>query len=202
MYSAVDIVLLPDAAGSQLAIRLNESLRGPGSELLPLSSNGFLPHVSLAMAVVADAEIQALVSELQHLSTKLMATQLHARKLVMRKTQAGTINTSLDLLCTPALEAWHAKAMTLLPKQHPPAEAAMFAARQPVQNNAVAYVNSFRKQAAFKKYWPHITLGYGMPTKGFGPQHFTAGTLGLFKLGHSCTCHAEDAVATFQLVAS
>jgi len=75
-HIATDVVLLPDATMTEKAIAANKALIGDDAGEITLGSGTCLPHISLAMGCIDEADVDAIGSLLQKLARKVPVRQL------------------------------------------------------------------------------------------------------------------------------
>jgi len=183
---AVDIVLLPPAEVSRRAIaasrRLASALRlGPGR----------LPHLTLAMACIESDALPAVAALLRAIASRRPALEITLEGTIG---VPGPAHVSVWYAArrTRALMALHRDCMKALsPHRRKRVPAAAFAAApgEPVSPSALRWVRRFEEEAAFERYRPHITLGYGRPGPDSAfPSTFPGRRLALCHLGNHCTC--------------
>lgn len=193
MHAAVDIVLLPPAEITHHIIALNQSLVGPDCDQLRLDMAGLLPHISLAMGIVAVAERDALIERLQQTIAKRAEPGVALKGLHVRERASKPTIASIVLDNASSVQQLHEHMLThVLPKPAAKATAQHFSQRETVGASSVNYVASFRKQFSRASFWPHITLGYGIPSATLEAQEVRGYKLALVQLGNHCTCHVED----------
>lgn len=195
MLNAVDIVLLPDEIATGAFVAWNALLREHGDgavRLAPEERPGYgLPHLSLCMGVLDEERIPALVDALAPLARGVSEAPLglHLSR------HGGNLVTSLRFAAAGVLGDRHRGVMRaacpLLDET--PATAEMFAecdVDAPLEASA-DWVTDYTRQAAFDRFDPHLTLGYGdtgLLADVKIPSIVRFDALALFQLGASCTC--------------
>lgn len=174
MQIAVDLVILPDASLSAWAIAANHTL---ADRRLPLGEGSGLPHVSLAMGVIAEDEIERVVRAVE-------ALEPSSPPLIPIEVDASSGVSVLRLERTPELMALHEAAMAIELSNE--VDASMLVG--PPDERAVAWIRTYRDKAAFERFDPHVTIGVGAlaPTP-FAPR-YPPGRLAVCHLGPFCTC--------------
>ena len=73
---AVDIVLLPDEAMSERAIRINEKLVEEFGSKIVLNKDDCLPHISLAMGCIEQGDLVSIEEILKEIAQQCPVKQL------------------------------------------------------------------------------------------------------------------------------
>jgi len=187
---AVDIVLIPDTYLFDQVLAVNADLvRAHHSEIV-LHATECLPHISLAMGCIDEADIVP-VRQLLHTVWRLhgLDEPLHTQGLVYRTNDLGETISSIELVKDPGLQQLHEKVMEFIsPYFRYDAAEEMFAGEKPIAASSLAWVNTFREQSAYEHFWPHITLGYGRARAVEIRDRFLVDSLKLCQLGNHCTC--------------
>ncbi len=187
---AVDIVLLPDAAMTERALRANTLLvQQSGSEIV-LSADDCLPHVSLAMGCIESGRIRAVHTVLQDLARDHPLGELVVTGIVTTLNAQGRQNSSFALANTVALQALHEDVTHRMQdyfSYDPTPE--MIYGGGPVAESTLAWIRTFREKSSFGVFFPHITIGYGPVCEAMTfPLRLGASRLALCHLGNHCTC--------------
>jgi 2'-5' RNA ligase len=183
---AVDVVVVPPAAIRRRALARN---RGLSSELR-LGPHA-VPHISLAMATVRASALPALAMWLTEAARRFLPLELTIRGV---RVQPGSRHTSVwyEIASTPELRALHREAVRRL-ESHREGRATratlLVGPRIPVGASTLRWIRRFAEDAAFARFRPHVTLGYGdgSPDPAL-PLPFRASRLAIFQLGNHCTC--------------
>lgn len=186
---AIDLVLLPDASTTECAIDLSEDLlNGRSAKRLILNKQNRLPHISLAMGVITEDDMQQLTTGLATMAEVIHAPTLRTMRVKSQSDPTDAI-ALVDLERTDELLAIHEQAMTLLtPVCSKNVTADDFVDPLPDSSGTIDWVRDFESSAAYKRFSPHITLGYGhLPNPAF-PEAFLADRLAVCHLGEHCTC--------------
>lgn len=176
-------LLLPDEARAQ-AEAVNRALRLTRPDTLHLDDMHFA-HVTLLQQFVRYENLPALAVRIE--------TVLRGRSaLTLAVTGAGRTDETVVLLVerTPALLELHTELMDACASLEEPNgdETAFYDPDEPPRDRDVAWVRHFRTEAAYGRFWPHITVGHGDPPAGVAPFTFTADRVALCHLGRFCTC--------------
>ncbi len=190
MKIAIDAVLLPDDPVRDLALQLNQKLIYNFNSEIQLHQDHCQPHISLAMGVIEDNQIEAIKSELKS-TQPLIPEKLAVSGIKVNINAKNEPVSSLEIEKTPSLESLHRRIMKKIkPFLCGPARPQMFFGHEPIAETSLDWVTSYSKKSAYDNFWPHITLGYGRLDEcdiNF-PLEFTPKTLALCQLGNHCTC--------------
>ena len=168
-----------------------ERVRSINATLRANAADGFqfdpthLPHVTLLQQFVWR-------SHLPTLKRALYAILSAAAPLRLRAAGVGKGEHTLHLLLepTPDLQALHERLMDAGRRTAEPAGGAeaFYSEGEPARARDVRWVAEYCVQAAYSKFWPHITLGVGQETDPVEPFDCTATRVALCHLGRFCTC--------------
>ena len=186
---AIDVVLLPDAAMTEKAIALNETLVGDDTREIVLGRETRLPHISLAMGCIDEADIDAIGHLLQRLVLEKPIGQLRITGIVTSTNARGQKTSLLEVERIPALQALHESVMEELRPffRHEANTAAV--CDEVVAETTLEWIRRYREKAAFERFLPHITIGYGrIPEEPSFPIDFNVAEMALCHLGNHCTC--------------
>jgi 2'-5' RNA ligase len=186
---AVDLVLLPDREMTQRAMRINKDLvERFGSEIV-LGDTTCLPHISLAMGCI-DADRLGPVRELmERLSRDIHLGMLAAAGIVVSVNSRGEYTSMIEIENSAGLQSLHEKVMREVEPlvSHDVNEAMI--ADDAVAESTLEWIRDYARTAAFARFSPHITLGYGKAKSDEPfPTGFGASQLALCHLGNHCTC--------------
>ena len=193
---AVDVVLLPDGEMTTRAIEINRQLAAPGRPEIVLGRQERLPHISLAMGGVEDANVQSIEECLEGIARQVPVRTLRAVGLTASVNARGETTCLLDIERTPQLQALHERVMLEMKSFFSyDVNAALFR-DDAINPSTLEWVRTYPQKAAYENFHPHITLGYGQtpPDLSF-PIPFTVAQLALCHLGNHCTCRKVLATA-------
>jgi len=186
---AVDVVLLPDERMTLRAIEMNRQVvRGAPGEIV-LDRESCLPHVSLAMGCIERHNIGAIHAILQRLAGESNVRQLTATGICTTTNARGEVISAVEIAESGQLQTLHERVMAeLTPFFARDATAEMFCTND-VAPSSLDWVRTYPQKAAYERFSPHITLGYGVvkPVLAF-PTVFAGERLALCHLGNHCTC--------------
>jgi 2'-5' RNA ligase len=186
---AIDVVLLPDAVMTGKAITWNRELVGRYAREIVLDARTRLPHISLAMGCIVESDLEAIQGLLQELAEQTPALRLHPAGTDISANSLGQKVTLLEIQNSPELQTLHESVMTkLAPYFRHEADATMIH-DDVVAETTLEWIRGYREKAAFERFRPHITIGYGELPAGWPlPSGFGVSKLALCHLGNHCTC--------------
>ncbi len=186
---ALDIVLLPDDRAAQAAIALSAGLQNHRNDRrLFLNPQDRIPHISLSMGIVSKDDLPALNEQVTALGANLPRLLLSTLSVAGPNEPDDSIS-MVRLVLSEELRDFHVRAMAIMP-QLPATSATVndFADSTRIENGTLSWVDHFARDAAFDRFAPHITLGYGRPATRTFPETFLADRLAVCHLGEHCTC--------------
>ena len=196
-HIATDVVLLPDATMTEKAIAANKALIGDDAGEIALGSGTCLPHISLAMGCIDEADIDAIGSLLQKLARKVPVQQLRIVGTIASTNSRGQRVTLLEVERVGELQTLHEAVMEELQSFFRHEVSAVMICDDVVAETTLEWIRHYRRHAAFERFQPHITVGYGLaPTDMPFPLDFGVSALALCHLGNHCTCRRVLAAAS------
>ncbi|MDH7599978.1 MAG: 2'-5' RNA ligase family protein [Sedimentisphaerales bacterium] len=195
---AVDIVLLPPREVMDLVIEQNRDLVAGRHREIVLTHDGALPHISLVMGCMETDTLPELVSIMNDLVKDHPPGGLTAIGIAIISNQVGKKVSSLLIHKTDPLQRLHEVLLIatgpLLGYQPRPE---MFYGGAPVTQSTLDWVRLFREQSSLHRFWPHITIGYGVARPIDRPVSFHPQALAVCQLGNHCTCQRVLAEVRF-----
>lgn len=190
MKKAIDIVLLPPAEITELAVKLNEPWVKRIDDEIELNKNTCLPHMTLAMGVMDDSQLNEVKNIMAEIATQVSALELKIIGVNVNEHPDGKKMSGLEIERSPELQKLHEFVMDkLVPLfTYDDVTKEMFYSPPPVSSIPLHWTEGFVKTLVREKYWPHITLGLGVPENTDFPINFTASRFALCHLGTYCTC--------------
>ena len=194
---AIDVAIIPPEAVRQRLAELNARTQSPpdGFRFGPTR----LPHLTIAQQLVGRAHVRALIDQLGALLERIDPIVLTTTAVSMPERTS-----SLGIAPNPSLSDLHTEVMNLLQPFHADGEGhdafVVFTDGDRARPDDVAYVTGFRRRSAYASFAPHVTLGIGPVGGTVSPLTFVADHVGLYHLGHFCTC--RQALAAWTLTAS
>ena len=186
---AVDAVLLPDEETMDLAIEINRQLvRDHRSELV-LNKENCLPHISLAMGCLDEADLDIAADALRGLARGAALGRLEIVGVRGSTNPRGATISFLEIAKAAELQRLHEQVMRGLEPYLTHDVTEDMVADDGVAASTLDWIRSYPSKAAFSRFTPHITLGYGDVTleRRF-PITFRATRLALCHLGNHGTC--------------
>lgn len=186
---AVDVVLLPDETMTSRAIELNRKLIANGRPEIMLNRKDCLPHISLAMGGIDEADVTAIGKRLASLARMTSVRQLQVVGVVASVNARDATTSLLDVDKTEELQALHEQVMQeMMPFFRCEVSEAMIDA-DVVTGSTLDWIRTYPQKAAYEHFHPHITIGYGQVPAGLSfPIPVSIARLALCHLGNHCTC--------------
>ncbi|MBN1621891.1 MAG: 2'-5' RNA ligase family protein [Endomicrobiales bacterium] len=197
MKLAVDIVLLPSEEITDKAIELNKILVKEFKSKITLNKKDFLPHISLAMGVLAEKDLSDVKEKLAGISREFGRMELEIREVVANEYSDKKISV-INMNRTSKLQKLHERIMKVASSYFTyDAKMEMLYMPDGLDESALRWINNYPKDSAFESFEPHITLGYGELNGVEVPVRFSSSKLALCHLGNNCTC--RKILASFNL---
>ncbi len=186
---AVDVVLLPDTKVADRAREVNQHIverYGPHIVL----DDTHLPHISLAMGCLRAGDVEAAGRTLKVIAGECPVAELAITGIATTLNARGRQVSSFLLAQTKALLALHERVMTELQAYFTyDAMPQMIYGDDDVAETTLAWIRNYPDKAAFRAFYPHITLGYGKVSIPMTfPIPCPVATLAICHLGNHCTC--------------
>jgi 2'-5' RNA ligase len=182
---AVDVVLLPDQDMTRRAIESNRELVEQYSSEIVLGHDTCLPHISLAMGCIDTDYRDSIRGLLARLSREPHPTHLTATGIVASANSRGGYTSIMEIEKTAEFLSFHEKVMQAVEPlfSHDVNEAMI--ADDTVAASTLEWIRDYPRKAAFERFSPHITLGYGKATSD---EAFPIG----FRVSHLALCHVGN----------
>jgi len=192
---AVDVVLLPDEAMTSRAIEINRRLVTNGRPEIALNDKDCLPHISLAMGCIDEADVKTVQKRLEDLVHKTDVKELRVVGVIRSTNSRGATTSVLEVEKTEELQALHELVMDeMMPLFAYDVSEAMIH-DDGVAGTTLDWIRTYPQKAGYEHFRPHITIGYGQVPAGLSfPIPFTVTRLALCHLGNHCTCRKVLAV--------
>ena len=186
---AVDVVLLPDEAMANKAIEMNAKLvKQFGSEIV-LHKEKCLPHISLAMGCIDEKDITSVEKVLSDIAERCAIGELEIVGINTSTNSKGETVSVLEVGKTKELQTFHEKVMERVqPYFSNTVTSDMIYGDEKVAETTLEWIKTYRENAGFARFSPHITIGYGKVQGLDLPIIFSATKLALCHLGNHCTC--------------
>ena len=186
---AVDVVLLPSEEMTEMAIFANKELLKSNPAKIVLDKKGCLPHISLAMGSIDESTIGETEKILNSIAKQTALGQLSAIGIDVQKMGNGEKVSCFKIEKPPVLQTLHAEVMLkMTPYFSNEVRAEMLVNPSEVNESTLYWIKNYPEDSGFKKFYPHITIGYGEISNLSFPVKFAASKLALCQLGNECTC--------------
>lgn len=186
---AVDVVLLPDEAMTNRTIEINaELVKKFGNEIV-LNKESCLPHISLAMGCVEEADIPSVEKVLEAIAKETSLPDLKVVGIRTSGNSKGETVSVFELEKTTQLQSLHEKVMDrLTPFFSSNVTEDMIYGDEDVAETTLLWIKNYRQKSSFENFFPHITIGYGQVENHSPQKTFAVSKLSLCHLGNHCTC--------------
>jgi len=186
---AIDVVLLPDETMTDRAIEINaELVKKFGGEIV-LNKENCLPHISLAMGCIEDADIVPVEKILEEIAKETSLPDLKVVGIRASGNSKGQTVSVFEVEKTSQLQSLHEKVMenlTLYLSSDVTED--MIYGDHAVAGSTLLWIKNYREKVSFENFFPHITIGYGQIENLVPPITFAPSELALCHLGNHCTC--------------
>lgn len=186
---AIDIVILPDTKMTDKAVWVSKLQSEKFNDKILLNNENCLPHISLAMGVIDESDIEEASRILNKIAIQFEALKFEASRYYNNITPKGNIVSEFTIKKTDDLYNLHVLIMEEL--EHlltHDATVSMVYSPPTVEEITLHWIKGFPENSSFKNFKPHITLGFGQIENVTTPIAFTSDTLALCHLGNYCTC--------------
>jgi len=186
---AVDVVLLPDETMTDRAIEINAELVEKFGNEIVLNEESCLPHISLAMGSIEEADIAPVGKVLEEIAKKTSLSDLKVVGIRSSGNSKGQTVSVFEVEKTKELQSLHEEVMDkLTPYLSTDVTEDMIYDEQDVAESTLLWIKNYREKAGFENFFPHITIGYGQIENQVPPITFVSSELALCHLGNHCTC--------------
>jgi 2'-5' RNA ligase len=179
---AIDVAILPPLDVAQQAIALSAALPRAESQGLRLD-NDHLPHITLSQHFITAAGLESALSAIGE-----VVRGMEPLPLRVRGGGQGSSSVWMAVDRTPALQRLHADVMVAVEPFERTGGAADAFHGGDARPRDIEWVSSFRRESAFDRFTPHITLGHAARPPHVEPFPFTAVIVAACHLGRFCTC--------------
>ena len=186
---AGDVVLLPDKVMMDKAIEINaELVKKFGNEIV-LNKESCLPHISLAMGCIEEADIAPVEKVLEEIAKETSLPDLKVVGIRASGNSKGQTVSVFEVKKTKELQSLHEEVMDKLTLYlSSDVTEDMIYGDQKVAESTLSWIKNYRKRSSFENFFPHITIGYGQIENLVPPISFASSELALCHLGNHCTC--------------
>jgi 2'-5' RNA ligase len=185
---AVDVVLLPSEELMDKAIAANKELLKQYPDKIILNKENCLPHISLAMGCIDQIHISDAVEIISSIAEKYSPEILKFTGFSTSTNSVGEKVAVAIIEKAKLLQSLHEEVMIKLAQYLSYDITENMLLSEKVDESALLWIKNFPENSSFKKYYPHITLGYGKLENFSFPNTFTVSRLALCHLGNHCTC--------------
>lgn len=184
---AIDVVLLPEEAIADMAIKANAKLVESFDSEIVLNKEDCLPHISLAMGCIDEKDIASIEKILRLVAKENALGNLTV--LGIQTTGVGSNAVSaFKIERTKELQSLHETVTERLAQYFSYDVTADMLADVEVEQRTLQWISSFREKSSYENFAPHITIGYGEMENPSFSMDFTVSKLVLCHLGNHCTC--------------
>ncbi len=186
---AVDVVLLPDETMVNQAIAANRELVKKYGEKIVLDKENCLPHISLAMGCVEEADIPSVEKVLEEIAQETSLPDLKVVGIRASGNSKGKTVSVFEVEKTKELQSLHEKVMDRLTRYFSnDVTENMIYGDEDVAESTLLWIKNYRQKSSFENFFPHITIGYGQVENHSPQKTFAVSKLSLCHLGNHCTC--------------
>ena len=185
---AVDVVLLPCEAMTNMAIAANAELAARFGKRIVLSTEDCLPHISLAMGCIEDGDVGQMGKVLRQIADKYAPRHLKIIGVQRTTNFSGEMVSVFTVEKSERLERLHEKVMAELERFFGYDVTVDMIAGGRADNSTIGWIKNYPANSSYANFSPHITIGYGRFKGGSFPIEFGVSQLALCHLGNHCTC--------------
>ena len=181
---ALDVALLLPPILKRRITRLNAILTPPPDGFL--FNQYHLPHVTLSQFFVTSANYSVCKKKITSIADNFGPISLSTGKIIRGRTAS-----IVEIEPNESLVELHTQLMDQLRnvESHVGEYPAFSSNGHPPRTADVEWVKQFRKQAAYNRFSPHVTVGIGDLSRPCPPTHVLATTIAACHLGRFCTCN-------------
>lgn len=185
--TAVDIVLLPEQAMTDLAIAANAELVKKYRSEIVLNRRDCLPHISLAMGCIDNRGV-ARVGEMLRPTATIVPKQLKVVGIGKSTNFSGEVVSVFQVKRSEQLQKLHEEICdTVRPFFNWDVIEDMITGGH-ASASTLGWIENYFVKSAYSNFSPHITVGYGdLPDRPL-PCDFAVSRLAICHLGNHCTC--------------
>ncbi len=195
---AVDIVLLPSEEVMDIAIAANRELLKQYPDKIILNKENCLPHISLAMGCIDQIHIPDAGEILNSITEKYPNETL---KFIGFSTSTNSVGEKVTVAIierTKSLQSLHEEVMTKLAQYFSYDITENMLLSEKVDESTLLWIKNFPENSSFKRYYPHITLGYGQFENFPFPGNCEVSRFAMCHMGNHCTC--RKIIASMELI--
>ena len=186
---AVDIVLLPETEIINKAIELNRELLKQYPNEIVLNRKNCLPHISLAMGCINEEQIPSIENILVEIAANNPVSSLDFIGFHTDTNSSGQKITVVQVKKTKAIQSLHEEVMTKMKEFFSfKITPEMLISDENISNSTLLWIESYPEKSSYRRFSPHITLGYGQLDDYSFPFNIPVSKLAICHLGNHCTC--------------
>ncbi len=186
---AVDVVLLPDSEIVYKVIELNAQLVEKFGAGIVLNKESTLPHISLAMGCIEEGDTSEITDILVDIVKVNPIGELQITGVRISQNARGENVSSFEIERTTKLQKLHKEIMEAIgPYFSYDVTEDMIYPSGNIAQSTLEWIRNYRAKSSFEKFWPHITLGYGVIEDMKFTARLVVSKLALCWLGNHCTC--------------
>lgn len=184
---AIDVVALPNQQLTEELITLNRQI--DCEQLIPLNAKNCLPHISLAMGAIKGEDIPKVYQAISLLANAMSPFKFELDDVYTMELTDGRTSVGINLKQTNELLQLHEHLMEIIAPFNQKATSQSISPIRGTNPLTLNYIDSFREEHSYKKYQPHITLGFGkLESLGNIALNSTIEDLFICQLANYCTC--------------
>ncbi len=198
---AVDVVLLPTAQIVYKVIELNTQLVEKFGARIALNEEYCLPHVSLAMGCIEEGDTSEITDILMDIAKANPIGELRITGVRISQNARGENVSAFEIDRTPKLQKLHEEITKAMEPyfSYDVTEDMIYPSGE-VAQSSLEWIRNYRAKSSFEKFWPHITLGYGVIEDVKFTARLVISKLALCWLGNHCTCRKILAAVDFERI--
>jgi 2'-5' RNA ligase len=186
---AVDVVLLPNETMTDRAIEINAELVKKFGREIVLNKENCLPHISLAMGCIEEADIDSVKRVLEEIGKETSLQDLKVVGIRASGNSKGQTVSVFEVEKTKELQLFHEEVMDkFTPYLSTDVTEDMIYGDQEVAESTLLWITNYREKVSFENFFPHITIGYGQVESHVPVMTFAPLEIALCHLGNHCTC--------------
>ena len=188
---AIDIVLVPDDAMTEVVIEANRGLLVDGAGEIVLGREERVPHITVAMGCVDGERISVIGEKVVDVWESFggsWVSHLQSAGVTAVINRSGEKVSSFVVLKSRELQRFHEAIMCGISDEVSYDVGAEMLVDDRVSVPTLEWIRHFSEYSGFERYMPHITIGYGEVSEVYGLMEYSALKLGLYRLGNHCTC--------------
>lgn len=184
---AVDIVLLPDEAMTDLAIAANAELVEESNCEIVLNNECCLPHISLAMGCIENEDVTRISEMLQPVA-EIVPKRLEPAGIQKSMSVFGEIVSAFQITKAKQLRLLHETICGIVRPCCIPKVAEDMITGGRASESTLEWIRNYFVESAYDNFSPHITVGYGILDERSLPHDFGVSCIAICHLGNHCTC--------------